>query len=95
MTASLGRLDLTRSQSETQLVTAMIEHDFVVASWRGGEPIIHGFGITLYQAVNMARKCGAPENSEVCIRFDPTNRYVWRSPSGKYLNVEHFLTLDN
>jgi len=99
MAQGTARVDLTRSQSEGLLVQALIEHEFVVASWRGGEPIIYGTGQTKYQATNMARIACAPgrvpEEAELCTRFDPSNKYAWMGPSRRVITVEHFFTIDN
>jgi hypothetical protein len=89
-----GRMNLTRSQSDALLVTAAIRQPFIVAAWRGGEAIIQGWGASPWAASNIARRVGAPTDSELCSRVTGETM-VWRGPSGRHVTVEDFLSLDD
>lgn len=89
-----SRLDLTRSQSDDLVVQAAAAQPFVIADWRGGEPIIYGIGKTAWAATNMARISDAPKTAELCSRVIGES-LVWQGPSGRRVTIEHLLTIDN
>jgi hypothetical protein len=89
-----GRVDLTRSQSEDRIVALLATQKYLVAHWRGGEPIIDGFGASVWAAQNTARQSGAPPEAELFTQI-PGELFVWGSLSGKRITIEHFFTIDN
>lgn len=87
-------MNLTRSQSDDLLVKAAIAQPFIVASWRGGEAIVQGWGASPWAATNIARRVDAPPDSELCSRVTGETM-VWQGPSGRRVTVEDFLSLDD
>jgi hypothetical protein len=87
-------IGLNRSQSDDLMVKTMMATPFIAASWRGGEPIVSGFGQSAWSALNMSRTTNAPTDTEVCSRV-VGETLVWRGPSGRIVTIEHMLTIDD
>jgi hypothetical protein len=87
-------INLTRSQSDDLIVQMAMDQPYIAAAWRGGEPIVFGFGKSEWAALNMARLSDAPKEVELCVRI-PGELSVWQGPSGRRVTVENLLTLDD
>jgi hypothetical protein len=94
VTAAIGRCNLTRSQSDNLIVLMAVEQEYIIANWRGGEAIVHGWGATQWSARNKARQASAPLDSEMCSRVVGENM-VWQGPSGRRVTIEDLLTVDD
>ena len=73
--------------------------EFLVCSWRHGEPIIHGFANEVMAAWRMAQSCieggkYKDDELEICSRV-PQETLAWRGLSGRVVTVEHVRALDN
>jgi hypothetical protein len=89
-----GRTTFSRSKSDEMTVINASMQPYLVAHWKGGEPIIDGFGSSPWIAQNMARRCEAPIDAELCLRV-VGETMVWRGQSGRVVTVEDFLEIDN
>ena len=79
--------------------TASTEVEFLVCSWRGGEPVIHGFSNDVLAAWGMATACTSgtkykDDELEICSRIEQET-LAWRGPSGRVVTVDHHRAVDN